>query len=58
MPEEVPADDWRTRAEEIIVGGASTGSKRFTTLFGDAHDEMPSHYVRALRLPPLDRRRP
>lgn len=46
-PEETPDEDWRTRAEKIIVGGASTGSKRFTTLFGDAHGQMPSHYVRA-----------
>jgi len=46
-PEEEPADDWRARAEAIIPGGASTGSKRFTTLFGDAHAEMPTHYVRA-----------
>ena len=46
-PEEVSDEDWRTRAEKIIVGGASTGSKRFTTLFGDAHEQMPSHYVRA-----------
>jgi glutamate-1-semialdehyde 2,1-aminomutase len=46
-PEEVREQDWRTRAEAIIPGGASTGSKRFTTLFGDAHAEMPLHYVRA-----------
>lgn len=46
-PEEVPPEDWRVRAESIIPGGASTGSKRFSTLFGDAHTEMPSHYVRA-----------
>lgn len=45
--EEVPDLDWRTRAERIIVGGASTGSKRFATLYGDAHDEMPTHYLRA-----------
>ena len=31
----------------IIAGGASTGSKRFAALFGDAHEEMPTHYVRA-----------
>ncbi|MBK5189513.1 MAG: aminotransferase class III-fold pyridoxal phosphate-dependent enzyme [Gemmatimonadaceae bacterium] len=47
LPEEVPADDWRARADAIIAGGASTGSKRFSSLFGDAHPEMPTHYVRA-----------
>ncbi len=41
------AEDWRARANAIIVGGASTGSKRFAALFGDAQGEMPSHYVRA-----------
>ncbi|MEP7065417.1 MAG: aminotransferase class III-fold pyridoxal phosphate-dependent enzyme [Gemmatimonadota bacterium] len=46
-PEEISGEDWRTRAEAVIVGGASTGSKRFATLFGDAQEEMPSHYVRA-----------
>jgi glutamate-1-semialdehyde 2,1-aminomutase len=40
-------DDWRARAEAVIIGGASTGSKRFAALFGDAQGEMPSHYVRA-----------
>jgi glutamate-1-semialdehyde 2,1-aminomutase len=47
LPEEMSAEDWRARANAIIVGGASTGSKRFATLFGDAQGEMPSHYVRA-----------
>ncbi len=47
LPEEMSAEDWRARANAIIVGGASTGSKRFAALFGDAQGEMPSHYVRA-----------
>jgi len=47
IPEEMSGDDWRTRANAVIVGGASTGSKRFAALFGDAQDDMPSHYVRA-----------
>jgi glutamate-1-semialdehyde 2,1-aminomutase len=47
LPEETSGDDWRERANAIIVGGASTGSKRFAALFGDAQGEMPSHYVRA-----------
>jgi len=47
IPEEMSGDDWRTRANAVIVGGASTGSKRFAALFGDAQGDMPSHYVRA-----------
>jgi len=47
LPEQMSAEDWRARADAIIVGGASTGSKRFAALFGDAQGEMPSHYVRA-----------
>lgn len=47
MPEEMVEEAWHTRAEAVIAGGASTGSKRFAALYGDAHDEMPSHYVRA-----------
>ncbi|HEY7861254.1 MAG: aminotransferase class III-fold pyridoxal phosphate-dependent enzyme [Gemmatimonadales bacterium] len=47
VPEEMVEEDWRTRADAVISGGASTGSKRFAALYGDAHDEMPSHYVRA-----------
>ena len=46
-PEEIIEEDWRTRAEAVITGGASTGSKRFAALFGPAHDAMPSHFVRA-----------
>ncbi|MEO8879355.1 MAG: aminotransferase class III-fold pyridoxal phosphate-dependent enzyme [Gemmatimonadaceae bacterium] len=45
--EEAPELDWRARAERIIPGGASTGSMRFATLYGDAHDEMSTHYLRA-----------
>lgn len=47
QPEVMSGDDWRARAEAVIVGGASTGSKRFAKLFGDAQRDMPSHYVRA-----------
>src|SRR6185437_15133474 len=46
-PEEIIETPWRARAEAVIPGGASTGSKRFAALFGDAHDEMPTHFVRA-----------
>lgn len=47
IPEEMVEEPWRTRADAVIPGGSSTGSKRFSALFGDAHDEMPTHYVRA-----------
>jgi glutamate-1-semialdehyde aminotransferase len=43
------AQEWRERADAVIPGGASTGSKRATALFGESeHDELPAmHYVRA-----------
>ncbi len=46
QPEESTMD-WRARAEAVIVGGASTGSKRSSALFGDAQSDVPTHYVRA-----------
>ena len=45
-PEEL-SDDWRARAEAVIVGGASTGSKLVSALFGDAQSDVPTHYIRA-----------
>ena len=49
----VPDDDehdvdgsWRARAETVIPGGASTGSKRSAALFGDDGDG-PTHFARA-----------
>src|SRR5512133_3260072 len=46
------AREWRERAETVIPGGASTGSKRAAALLGsdDADDSgvvPPVHYVRA-----------
>jgi glutamate-1-semialdehyde 2,1-aminomutase len=47
IPEEGPEQSWRARAEAVIAGGASTGSKRYAALYGDAQVELPSHFVRA-----------
>ena len=45
------AREWRERADAVIPGGASTGSKRADALFGapdDGDDDYPAiHYVRA-----------
>ena len=42
-------DDWRSRAEDAVPGGSSTGSKRAAALYGsEAHDSrLPTHYERA-----------
>jgi glutamate-1-semialdehyde aminotransferase len=48
--EQAPGDEdrhWRRRAEAVIPGGASTGSKRAEALFGPDGDG-PTHFVRAL----------
>ena len=39
-------DDWRVRAEDVIPGGSSTGSKRPSALYGSAsHDNrLPTHF--------------
>src|SRR5574338_1506065 len=39
--------DWRSRAADVIPGGASTGSKRPVALYGDASTTGPTHFVRA-----------
>lgn len=43
------ADDWRTRAADVIPGGSSTGSKRPDALYGSrSHDAaVPTHFERA-----------
>lgn len=48
-PEDDPRDDWRTRAEDAIPSGSSTGSKRAAALYGsEAHDNrLPTHFVSA-----------
>ena len=38
---------WRERAEQVIPGGASTGSKRSAALYGVAEPDAPTHFVRA-----------
>src|SRR5215212_5793063 len=53
-PEVVDADvdedaerAWRARAEAVVVGGASTGSKRSEVLYGPDADFGPTHFSRA-----------
>ena len=46
MSDEAPAG-WAARAARIIPGGASTGSKRVVTIYGDDADALPTHFVRA-----------
>jgi glutamate-1-semialdehyde aminotransferase len=41
------ADDYLTRANKVLVGGASTGSKRVATLYGAESVDAPTHFVRA-----------
>ncbi len=38
---------WRARARDAIPGGASTGSKRPDSLWGDGDEDGPTHYARA-----------
>jgi glutamate-1-semialdehyde aminotransferase len=38
---------WRGRAADVIAGGASTGSKRPTALYGEGTTFGPTHYTRA-----------
>jgi glutamate-1-semialdehyde 2,1-aminomutase len=39
--------DWRSRAADVIPGGASTGSKRPDALYGEGTEFGPAHYTRA-----------
>jgi glutamate-1-semialdehyde aminotransferase len=51
VPEgDVDADldqQWRSRAADVIPGGASTGSKRPAALYGEGTSFGPTHYTRA-----------
>jgi glutamate-1-semialdehyde 2,1-aminomutase len=38
---------WRRRAAAVIVGGASTGSKRPEALYGEGGEALPTHFVQA-----------
>jgi glutamate-1-semialdehyde 2,1-aminomutase len=40
-------EDYAARARRVIVGGASTGSKRPGTMYGGGDDVGPTHFVRA-----------
>jgi glutamate-1-semialdehyde 2,1-aminomutase len=42
----VEQEDYAARARRVLVGGASTGSKRIETLYG-AEGPAPTHFVRA-----------
>ena len=46
-PEDAPDVDWRARAAALIPGGASTGSKRPASLYGDADADGPTHFTHA-----------
>jgi glutamate-1-semialdehyde 2,1-aminomutase len=46
-PEDVGELDWRKRAESLIPGGASTGSKRHKLLYGTEESFGPTHFVMA-----------
>lgn len=50
-PEDADQRSWRERAEALLPTGASTGSKRFTALWGDEPDAddagLPTHMVSA-----------
>ena len=39
--------EWRTRAVDVVPGGASTGSKRVAALYGETSTVGPTHFVRA-----------
>jgi glutamate-1-semialdehyde 2,1-aminomutase len=47
LPEDVAEVDWRRRAESLIPGGSSTGSKRHDLLYGAGATQGPTHFVRA-----------
>jgi glutamate-1-semialdehyde aminotransferase len=42
-----PTADWATRAAALLPTGASTGSKRPESLYGDATPHGPTHFTRA-----------
>ncbi|HJU72337.1 MAG TPA: aminotransferase class III-fold pyridoxal phosphate-dependent enzyme [Gemmatimonadaceae bacterium] len=49
IPYDTPTDEtpWRDRAEAVIPGGTSTGSKRASALWGEGDEILPTHYVTA-----------
>ena len=47
LPQLAPERSWRERAEDVIPTGASTGSKRFSALYGDEGATGPTHLFSA-----------
>lgn len=47
VPEAAAERSWRHRAEAVLPTGASTGSKRAEALYGDAVDDLPTHFYAA-----------
>ena len=45
----LPEDGWRSRADDVLPGGSSTGSKRPDALYGTraADADLPTHFERA-----------
>jgi len=49
LPEDVDQRSWRERADAVLPTGASTGSKRHASLWGDdAEERLPTHFVSAV----------
>ena len=46
-PEHAPERSWLDRAEAVLPTGASTGSKRAVALYGEAVDDLPTHFSAA-----------
>jgi glutamate-1-semialdehyde 2,1-aminomutase len=46
-PEHAPERSWLERAESVLPTGASTGSKRAEVLYGEAVDDLPTHFAAA-----------
>src|SRR5258708_37068782 len=46
-PEPATHATWHERAERIIPTGASTGSKRAASLYGDVAADLPTHFASA-----------
>ncbi|HEY5219003.1 MAG TPA: aminotransferase class III-fold pyridoxal phosphate-dependent enzyme [Gemmatimonadaceae bacterium] len=46
-PEDAPDQSWAERAARVIAGGASTGSKRPSALYGTDAPDAPTHFLHA-----------
>ncbi|HJU88821.1 MAG TPA: aminotransferase class III-fold pyridoxal phosphate-dependent enzyme [Gemmatimonadaceae bacterium] len=47
LPDDADAQ-WTARARAVIPGGASTGSKRLSALYGEDIADVPTHFVSAI----------